>query len=120
MKTNLKGTNLELTPQIRDYLDKRLEHIRKFLPDEESCMVDVELGRSTNHHHTGDVCRAEININACNHTFRAVSEQQDLFLAIDSIRDEVIRELGSYNKKRISVMKRGGQKLKNLLRKFYK
>ncbi len=120
MKTNLKGTNLELTPQIRDYLDKRLAPLEKFLPDEESCMVDVELGRSINHHQTGDVCRAEINVNVGNRTFRAVSEQQDLFSAIDFMKDEITRELGSYKEKRISIMRRGGQKLKNLLRRFYK
>ena len=121
MKINLKGSNLALTPQIREYLDTRLAHLQKFLPEgDDASVIDVELGKPTNHHHTGDIFRAEINVNIGSRTFRAVSEQQDLFAAIDDMKDEIARELSSEKEKRISLVRRGGQKLKNLLRTFYK
>ena len=121
MTINIKGTGISVTPEISDYLHKRLEGIDKFLPQKDGgCMVDVELGRSTNHHHTGDVCRAEINVHIGGKIFRAVSEQQDLYSAIDEIKDALTRELASYKEKRLSLIRRSGLKLKNFIRKFYK
>ena len=114
---NLKGTDVELTSQIREYLDKRLQSVEKFLPEGDgSFTADIELGRTTRHHQTGDVFRAEINVNLGKKMFRAVSEGSDLFKAIDDMRDEIVRELSSRKEKHISILRRGGQKIKNLLR----
>lgn len=117
MTINLKGTNIKITAEISGYLDKRLEGVRKFLPKEgDSFMADVELGKTTNHHQTGDIFRAEITVHTGGRSFRAVSEQNNLYGAIDNMRDEITRELGSYKEKRISLIRRGGQKIKNILR----
>ncbi len=121
MKINLKGTNIELTVEIRNYLDRRLDGVSKFLPkDNEAFIVDVELGRTTKHHQAGDIFRAEINVVIGDKSFRAVSERADLYSAIDDMKDEITRELGSYKEKRISLVKRSGQKLKQLIRRLYK
>ena len=111
---------MEITSEISDYLHKRLSSIEKFLPTNEgSFIVDVELGRTTNHHNTGDVFRAEINLFIGGKTFRAVSEQIDLHSAIDDMKDEVTRELSSFKEKRISIVRRAGQKFKGLFKRFY-
>lgn len=117
MTTNLKGKNIELTADIRNYLDRRLDGIGKFVPEGEAVVADVELARVTKHQ-TGDVFLAEINIQVNGRIFNAKSERSELFEAIDNIKDEIIRELVSYKKKRLSLLKRGGQKIKNLIRGF--
>lgn len=62
MIINLKSANLTLTPELKDYLDRRLESVNKFLSGENGTVItDVELDRTTKHH-TGDIFRAEINI----------------------------------------------------------
>lgn len=117
MTIHLKGANLTITPEILHYLDKRLESVQKFLPkDGEAFVVSIELGKTTNRHQTGDIFRAEITVYIGKKSFRAVSERQDLYSAIDDMKDEITRELGSYKEKRISLIRRGGQKIKNLLR----
>ncbi|MBI2476142.1 MAG: ribosome-associated translation inhibitor RaiA [Candidatus Taylorbacteria bacterium] len=121
MTINLKGTALELTPEISDYLHKRLQAVEKFLPKgNDGFMADIELGRTTGHHHSGDIFRAEINIHIGGKTFRAVSEKHDLHSAIDGMKDEITRELSSHKEKRLSLLRRSGQRIKNLLRRFYK
>ena len=121
MAINIKGTGVGITPEISNYLNKRLRKIEKFLPrDRDSFIIDVELGKTTNHHQAGDIFRAEINIHIGNRTFRAVSEQPDLFSAIDDMKDEIRRELYSHKEKSISLIRRSGLKIKNLFRKFYK
>lgn len=120
MTLNLKGTGITLTPEIRDYLDKRLQSVCKFLPEDgEGFMADVELGRTTNHHQTGEIFRAEINVYLGNKSFRAVSERPDLYSAIDDMKDEIGRELGSYKEKKLSLLRRSGQKIKKMLRGWY-
>jgi len=120
MKINLKGTGVEVTPEITAYLYKRLEGIEKFLPDEGRALIaDVELARTTRHHQTGDIFRAEINLLMGSRSFRAVAEEMDLHSAIDRMKDEITRELSSYKEKKISYLRRGGQKLKQLIRRFY-
>lgn len=120
MKINLKGTGIEITTEISDYLNKRLMSIEKFVPKEGGAFIaDVELGKTSNHHHAGDIFRAEVNLFFGGKTFRAVSEQSDIHSAIDDVKDEITRELGSYKEKRISLLRRGGQKLKGMIRKFY-
>jgi len=121
MKINLKATNIIITPEISDYLDKRLQGIEKFLPaDKDSFTISVELGKTTKHHQTGDIFRAEIMIYIGGQTFRAVSENIDLYSSIDDMKDEVGRELASHKEKRLSILRRGGQRLKNIIRKFYR
>src|SRR3989338_5921034 len=121
MKINIKGTNFKITPEVTNYLEKRIIGIEKFLPkDERAFVIDVELGKTTEHHHAGDIFKAEININFEGQTFRAVSIMPDLYSAIDDMKTEINRELGSFKEKKISLLRRGGQRIKNLLRCLYK
>lgn len=117
MVLHLKGTGITITPEISDYLNRRLEGIQKFLPKGENTITaDVELGRTTRHHQNGDIFFAEITLRLGGKSFRAVSDRHDLYSAIDGMKDEITRELGSYKEKRLSLLRRGGQKVKNLLR----
>lgn len=116
MIINIKSSNFELTEGIRNYFDSRLKGVKKFLPERKSAaLLDVELNRVTKHH-TGDVFRAEINIRIDGRIFHAESTCPDLYEAIDRLKDEITRELGSFKDKKLSLLRRGGQKIKNLMR----
>jgi putative sigma-54 modulation protein len=117
MKINEKGTNMKISLEIKDYLYKKLAHIDKFLdPNDQSILCDVELGKTTNHHKGGEVFKAEINLHIAGKNLRAVSEMEDLFAAIDVAKDEMIRELQLNKEKRVSSVKRGGAKIKNIIK----
>jgi ribosomal subunit interface protein len=116
MKINTKFTGIEMTQAISDYLAKRLGALEKFINGDETVMVDVELGKTTNHHKSGDIFRAEINLHGKGRSFRAVSSKPDLYAAIDEAKDEMARELSANKDKQISLVRRGGAAIKNLLR----
>ena len=63
MNINLKATNFELTPAIREYAEKKVKGLEKFRRMDESVQAWVEVGRTTAHHLKGDVYRAEIQIH---------------------------------------------------------
>jgi len=120
MRINEKGTNMEITGEIKDYLYKKLAHIEKFInPADESVLCEVELGKISNHHNKGDVFKTEINLHIAGKNLRAVSEMDDLFASIDIAKDEMVRELQSNKDKKVSMMRRGGTKIKNLIKGIF-
>jgi ribosomal subunit interface protein len=64
----------------------------------------------------GDIFRAEIHIVAKDKNLYASSEQDDLYKAIDVVRDEMLREVRSSKSKGLSLLRRGGARVKNMIR----
>jgi len=121
MKYNVNTTGFPLTPAISDYLDKKISHLDKFIiPNlEESVMCYVEVGKTTNHHKTGDLFRAEFTIHIGGKSFRVSTEREDLYIAIDEALNEAAEELKSFKGKRNSLIKRGGAKIKSIIKGLY-
>ena len=119
MKINFKATNLQLTPEILDYCRDKFNHLDKFIPDDESVFMDVELGKTTQHHKHGEIFRAEVNLHTAGRHFRAEAVAEDLYLAIDEAKDELSMEVKRNRKKQGALIRRGGRLIKNLLKKIY-
>lgn len=117
MKIQIKGTNMNLTDEISDYLHKKINMLEKFIdPNDTSVLCEVEIGRTTNHHKSGDVFRTEINIRQDGKHFRAVAEQESVMASIDEAKDEMSLELSNYKSKKITLLRRGGAAIKNMLK----
>ena len=118
---NIKATNIELTPAISDYLTKKMEMLEKFIDQNDtSTSASIEVGKTTEHHQHGEVFRAEINLLSGGKQFRTVSEEADLYTAIDMVKDEMARVLSSHKNKQQTMFKKGATKIKNLLKGFKK
>ncbi len=115
MNIIIKGNHLDVTEAIQAYVTKRFEGANKFLND--NAQVEVELSRTTNHHKSGDIFRAEVNINNNGDQTYLAQEREDLFVAIDALRDEIQQVLSSKKGKRESLWKRGKQRIKDMLRR---
>ena len=113
--TNLKGTGISITPAINDYLEKRLSGLEKWLEGSEY-ILDVELGKTTQHHKSGDVFKAEANLKLEGKQMYAVVEKEDLYAAIDELKDEIGRQIISGKEKKKTLFRRGANKIKNLLK----
>jgi ribosomal subunit interface protein len=115
MNTNIKATNMELTEAINDYVNKRLSSISKFVKGGEFS-VNVEVGKTTNHHKQGDVFRAEFNIEISGEKFYTFSEKEDLYSAIDDAKEEIVRQITSKKDKKQTLYKRGAISIKKMLK----
>ncbi len=111
---NVKATGISLTPAIDDYIWKKINMLEKFF--EREALASVEVGRTTKHHKSGDIFRAEIKITTNGQIYYAVSEKDDLYTAIDEVKDKIVRELTSRRKKVIRLFRRGGAKIKDLIK----
>ncbi len=113
MKINLmQGKNFELTDAIRQYVQKKLIELDKFIPEGMFASIDLEFERTTHHHRKGDVFRAEANISVPSTTLYAQAQEEDLYAAIDKLKDEVQRELKDYKDKLRQKQKKAGRAAK--------
>jgi len=117
MKIDLKTKNFEITLSIKTYLQKKLDTLDKFLPKDESIFADVELAKTTKHHHKGDIFKAEVNLKMPGRLIRAVAEEWDLRAAIDVVKDKLQGEITMNKEKNISLYRRGARLFKKLLRR---
>jgi putative sigma-54 modulation protein len=115
MNIIVKGSHMDVTESIREYLEKKVMTLEKFL--DPNARVEAELGKTTNHHKHGDIFRAELNINNEGRTTFVQAEEADLYAAIDKVRDEAADVLASKKDKRQSLFRKGAQKMKNLFKR---
>lgn len=117
IKKIVKGTNLELTPAIDAAVEKLALTLDRYVdPTDTSALIEVEVARTTNHHRSGDVFRAEANFHSRIGSLRAEAEKEDLYAAIASVKDEIVESLRSKKSKKIDFVRRSGLKLKNMLK----
>ncbi len=116
MKINTKTTNIEMTPAIADYINKKLGMLEKFFRGMSEVLVNVEVGKTTRHHKSGDFFKAEIHINSNGEEYYANAETEDLYASIDKVKDEIVRELTSSRKKAKRLLRKGGVLIKKLLK----
>lgn len=116
MNTKIKATNITLTTDISNYVNKRLEAINKLFKNDSTAQIDIELARTTAHHKNGDVFKAEVHITAKGEDLYASAEEDDIYKSIDMVRDDILREARSSRSKKISLIRRSGAMVKNLMK----
>jgi len=118
MRHNIKMTDFSMTPAIKDYVEKRMAHLNKFVNpnDKELPMCYVEIGKSTNHHKKGELFKAEFTIHIGSKSFRAEACEEDLYAALDKITEEMTEELKSHKDKKLSLTKKGGARVKCIMK----
>jgi len=115
MAINIKATNIELTPAIESYVNKKIIGLEKFNSGAE-IDVYVEIGKTTNHHKQGELYKAEINLNLNGKQFFTNSEKEDLYMAIDEAENDIIRRITYKKDKDKTLFKRGAVSIKKMLK----
>jgi len=96
MQITIKGTDLDLTPAIKEYVDTKIGALDKFLQgwgEHADIEARVEVARTTNHHNKGNVYRAEVNLRLPGKLLRAEHEDWDIRVAIDQVANKLKREI---------------------------
>ncbi len=106
---------LAKTEAIESYLDKRIKILDKLVKDK-GAYATVELSKTTAHHRTGDVFRAEVNLQANGKEFYASVEKDDLYAAIDEMKDDIEAEIKKFKGRSETVFRRGARKMKDILK----
>lgn len=100
MQIDIKSTNLDLTPSIREYIETKIGSLDHFLERfqlQSEITVFVEIARTTKHHNKGDdIFYAEANFSIGKKAFRASQDDEDIRIAIDKVKDKLQQEIKKY------------------------
>ena len=110
----IKGTKIDLTPEIRKEIDTKIGELEKFIPAGTLASCYVEVERTTFHHKKGYIFRAEANIELPGRLLRAEARRETLSQALTELKDELQRELKKYKNRQKSKRLRGARMLKRL------
>ena len=106
MDIKIKATRLELTPAIRDYFQMKMDMIEKYLGDIKVINCDVEIEKAVGGQNKGEIFRAEVNLEVPQKLLRVERTEDDLYKAIDKVKDHLELVIKKYKDKLIDK-KRG-------------
>jgi len=120
MKINFQAKNMEITPAIHDYVMKRVTNLGKLLNDIESktgeILVNFTVAKTTNHHKGGEVFRSDCSIVTKRGKFYSSVDQEDLYSAIDTVKENLFREISKDKDRKQTLFKRGASSVKKMMK----
>jgi putative sigma-54 modulation protein len=105
MKLSIKATNLELTPKLKSYVQKKMDMLDKYFGKLKIINARVEVSKTTNHHLKGEIYAAEVNLSFGSDLLRVEKTEKDLFKAIDKVKDHLELVIKKYKDKKIDRSK---------------
>jgi putative sigma-54 modulation protein len=97
MTMEIKGTNMELTSAIKDFVREKLGGMDKYFANIQN--VAIEVGKTTRGQAKGDVFFCEINVAVPHQLLRYREETDDLYRAINDAKKKIKIELTRYKEK---------------------
>ena len=108
MNIAIKGTNVDLTPSIKEYVNEKVGNLAKFIGATEA---KVELERDK-HHHSGKVFRAEVMLLVGGKLMRADVAAEEIFAAVDLVIPKLKEQIGKFKDKKQTLARRGARSAK--------
>ena len=117
MNINIKATSLELTPEVKEYILKRINGLEKFFKgnDKNSTNVLFEIAKRGGQK-SGDIFHADCLIESLGEKFYASADKEDIFQAVDEIKDTLFREISRKKKKKWDMFYKGARKVKEIMK----
>ncbi len=98
MEIELQARHLDMNPAVRDYVNKKVGRLDRYLPDIKAIRVDLDHGmRRTK----GEIYTAQITTWVDSTILRAEEMDHDLFAAIDMAADKLHRQVERYKGRRL-------------------
>jgi putative sigma-54 modulation protein len=119
MHIMITGVHMDMTDAIREYALQKMQTLEKYIAsDDTSAKLSVELSKTTNHHAHGDVFQAEAQLHIRGKETMVRTTQDDLYKAIDILKDMLTRELAQHKDKERSIFRRSAHKVKALFKRL--
>lgn len=93
MTYNIRGENIEVTPAIRDHVEKKISKLERYFTESPNANVHVNLRT-----YTGNA-KVEVTIPMKNLVLRAEERNADLYAAVDLITDKLERQIRKHKTK---------------------
>ncbi len=102
MQLIIKGKNMEITDSLREYVQRKLSKLGRYLPTIDE--VRVELSTESVKSKERQVVQVTMRSNST--ILRAEERSADILAAVDAVRDKLQRQIKRYKEKPIRVRER--------------
>ena len=115
MNIHINAIGMELTEALRAYVEKKISPLGKLVDQgREDVLAKVDIGKTTKHHQQGDLYKAEIVLDAFGKSFTVVSLKDDMYAAIDDMKDEITEKITAFRDKKKDLERKGARTIKNM------
>lgn len=97
VQTTIQGRDLNITPKLREYVEKKVSKLDHYLPSLTEVRVDlaeVPSARSASDRHV-----AQLTVHGPGMVLRAEERKDDLFTAVDAVMEKMHRQIERYKGK---------------------
>ncbi len=105
MELTIKGKNVEVTDRLRDYVEKKIGRLDRYLPSISEARVELS-SEETKAAADRQVCQVTVRSNGV--ILRAEERSDDIFTSIDAVLDKLYRRIARYKGKRADRWKGAG------------
>ena len=118
MKLEIFAKDIKVTPELKKYIEEKVRSFDNILgKSKEERFCDFRVGRNAKSHSHGQIYFAEARVETPHKNYGAKAKAETLEAAIDELKDEILKKIRRNKDKKDSMVKRGGRKLKELLKK---
>lgn len=111
----IKTTNATVSEELQEALEQKFQSLEKYLGEETDVKCEAEFEKAAPSEN-GPVHRIEVNLFVAGVMHRAEATKETFIEAVDEVRDQLDKELRRRNKKYATLLKKGGRKIKNIMR----
>jgi len=106
MNINIKATKITLTDEIKDYVQTKMDMLEKYLGYVPVIHCDFEVELTISDQNSGKIYRAEANLDVPGKLLRVDKTEEDLYKAIDKVKDHLEMVIKKYKGKKLSQERR--------------
>jgi putative sigma-54 modulation protein len=108
MDIQLTARNLEVTPHLQEYVEKKISKLDRYLPSINEARVDLRVENTRSNSHSQI---AQLTIWIGKTVLRSEERDSDMFSAIDEAVDKMQRQISRFNKRRRNRRQRAEQEI---------
>jgi ribosomal subunit interface protein len=99
MNINIHAKNLELNAPLKAFIEEKMEDIERLIGEAGPAQVQVEVGIPSQHHNSGPIFYAEVNLTIAGKLLRAEATNYDLHSAIVEVKDDLKVQIKKFKEK---------------------
>ncbi len=97
MNFDIKTKEIDLTDAIVAAVQEKMDKLEALLERfGDAVSVEVEVGKTTQHHAKGPFFRAEVHVRLPNKLIYADAQDEDMYMAVREARDKAKRQIVDY------------------------
>lgn len=113
MEASIFVQNVELTPRLQQYVEKKTGRLDRYMPTMTELRVDLASQKARN---SADRQIAQITVRDRHGLIlRAEEHHSDMFAAVDAVVDKIYRQIKRYRGKRIQTRRSGSADVEPLM-----